>query len=158
MKKALVLLLLAGMLVPACGKKEEQAPLVEPIPAQEREAPEAEDPVKAFDDAFGVSYTFDKSVRNDTTGRWRMMRFSATGDFTKYAALYYAAYFESDDEVHAVVNLQNCTYMLTCSGGTLYIDQHAYVDKEEHDAKVLGGGELLAQYTVDLKTGEVTKL
>ena len=158
MKKAIVMMLLAGALVSACGKTEEAPKTVEEIPVQEEAAEEAQDPREAFEESFGLSCIFSDSVRNDKTGKWRMMRYSAGKDFTPYAADYYAAYFESDDEVHAVVDLKHGTYMITCSGGQLFVDLHAYVDGEEHDAQLLGSGDLISQYVVDLSTGKVEKL
>ena len=40
----------------------------------------------------------------------------------------------------------------------IYINVHEYIDGEEHDAKVLGGGELLKSYIVNLETGETEDL
>ena len=163
--------MLAGVLISSCGKKEEVDTGWEKIPDQ-TEAPvgteaaaeaEAATPSKdelrqAFQDKLGVSCLYDTSVRNDKTGNWRMLRYSAGINFADYAADYYTAYFESDDEVHAVVDMNHATYMITYSYGVLNIAQHAYVDGEEHDAALLGSGDLIAQYTVDLSTGTVEKL
>lgn len=165
MKRVVVALMLAGALVSSCGKAEEPDAGWEKIPAQEEtaEAAEATGPSKeelrqAFQDRLGASCAFSALVRGDKTGTWRMLRYSAGVNFADYAADYYAAYFESDDEVHAVVDLTHATYMITYSYGILNIAQHAYVDGEEHDAALLGSGDLIAQYTVDLSTGAVEKL
>lgn len=147
MKRALIALLIAWMLIPACGKK---GPTSEEIAAQKQ--------IDDFAAAFGVSCSFDKSVRNDSTGRWRMLRYSANKDFIQYALPYYEAYFQDDSEVHAVVDLKYNTYMITCDGSRLKIRKYTYVEGEEHSAGTLGSGELLGRYEVDLKTGEVTEL
>ena len=44
------------------------------------------------------------------------------------------------------------------SGGNLDVTVQDYVSKEEHDAKVLGSGEVLAEYFVDKNTGEIEKV
>lgn len=147
MKRALIALLIAGMLIPACGKK---GPSPEEVEAQQQ--------IDAFDAALGVSYSFDKSVRNDATGRWRMLRYCANKDFIPCVMPYYEAYFQDDAEVHAVVDLKYSTYMITCDGSRLKIRKYTYVEGEEHSAGTLGSGELLGRYEVDLKTGEVTEL
>lgn len=158
MKRKIAVLLLVCAFTCACGKKDEAPQTVEKIPAQEEAVVEEQDPRDQFKEAFGLSCLFSCSVRNDKTGKWRILTYSAGKDFTPYAADYYAAYFESDDEVHAVVDLKHGTYMITCSGGQLFIDLHAYVDGEEHDAQLLGSGDLISQYVVDLSTGKVEKL
>ena len=96
-----------------------------------------------------------RSVRNDVTGKWRVLVFYSAENIVDHATEYYNTYFSSDDEIHIAVNLGlKTTSVMNVSGGVMSIGVHEYIDKEEHDAKVLGGGELLKSYTVNLETGE----
>jgi len=63
---------------------------------------------------------------------------------SEWAKQYYDGYFESDDEVHAVVNFTlNTTNAVRVEGDQIVIDVHDYVKGEEHDANLLFTGELL---------------
>ena len=109
---------------------------------------------EALDDALGGT-TFYENVRNDVTGKWRVLVFYSAENIVDHATEYYNTYFSSDDEIHIAVNLGlKTTSVMNVSGGVMSIGVHEYIDKEEHDAKVLGGGELLKSYTVNLETGE----
>lgn len=125
--------------------------------------PEA-DPEAALRDAFNASIggsglTFYKSVRNDTTGRWRCAVIYTGENMVDHALEYYKAYFESDDELHFVCNLGlKTTTALRVVLGNLQVDVHEYVDGEEHDAKILNSGALLGSYWVNLETGAVEAL
>ncbi len=58
-----------------------------------------------------------------------------------------------------VVNLGlKTTSALSVSNGIMYLDVHEYIDGEEHDAKVLGSGDLLKSYIIDINTGEIEDL
>ena len=98
-----------------------------------------------------------ESVRNDNTGNWRELVIYTDQEFDGTMAIDYAeAYIEADEEVHFVVNLYSRT--TTCVrkiGNTLYVTIKEYRDKEEHDAKELGGGMVLKDFCVDMETGEV---
>lgn len=102
-----------------------------------------------------MSVIFSDSVRNDTTGRWRMAKVTGSKSAEEYAVDYYKEYFDADDEVHAVVNFTlNTTACITNVGGKINVRIYEYVDGEEHDAKALFGGEKLAEYNIDPDTGE----
>jgi len=102
------------------------------------------------------SVLFSSSVRNDVTDLWRLLRYYSGVDILPYALDYYEAFFASDDEVHCVVNLGlETTTVITASGGMLFAQVHEYVDGEEHDAKILGGGTLLKSYNIDMASGEI---
>lgn len=102
---------------------------------------------------------FDTSVRNDTTGRWRLMRIASSKNILDYAVDYYKAYFESDDEIHFVVNFSlNTTTVIARYADYLDITIHEYVKGEEHDAKILGGGDVLKEYWVYIDSGEIVDL
>ena len=84
------------------------------------------------------------SVKNDTTGKWRVAECLTDQQPSEWAKQYYDGYFESDDEVHAVVNFTlNTTNRISVTGNQIIIDVHDYVKGEEHDANLLFSGELL---------------
>ena len=75
------------------------------------------------------------------------------------AVAYSNAYFESDQEVHIIVNLYlKTTTVINKYGNTLFVTCHEYRDKEEHDAKKLAGGMVLGEFMINLDTGETEKL
>lgn len=118
----------------------------------------ANDPREALNDKLGGAI-FYKSVHNDKTGNWRELVYHSSDDVQDFASEYYSAYFESDDEIHSVVNLQEkTTACLSVFGNDILIDVHEYVDKEEHDATILFTGDMIAQYSVDKETGKIEKL
>lgn len=150
---------------PAETKQEPEAHTAETSQAPANSAPETKEPPtetepepdarEALDDALGGT-TFYENVRNDVTGKWRVLVFYSAENIVDHAVEYYNAYFSADDEIHIAVNLGlKTTSVMNVSGGVMYVDVHEYVDKEEHDAKVLGGGDLLKSYTVNLETGEI---
>lgn len=141
---------------PEPSETPEESPL-ETKPEPNPESPEL-DAREALDDVLGNT-TFYKDVRNDVTGRWRVLVFYSSENIVDHALEYYNAYFSSDDEVHIAVNLGlNTTSSMTVGNGFMYIDVHEYIDGEEHDAKVLGSGQLLKSYMVNLETGETEDL
>lgn len=115
---------------------------------------------EAFDKSFTDSAVmFDESVRNDKTGKWRMYRTSSNESIVDHAADYYKAYFSSDDELHWFINFhpqqKSTTAIRVIDDKTLSLTVHEYVDKEEHDASVLGGGNVIAEYLIDIETGKL---
>lgn len=150
---------------PAETKQEPEAPPAETSQAPADSTPETSelpaetepepDAREALDDALGGT-TFYENVRNDVTGKWRVLVFCSAENIVDHAVEYYNAYFSADDEIHIAVNLGlKTTSVMNVSGGVMYVSVHEYIDKEEHDAKVLGGGDLLKSYTVNLETGEI---
>lgn len=115
---------------------------------------EAQEALKA---ALSDGYvSFSRSVDDDVTGRWRLLLYASGEDILNHVVDYYRAYFEDDSEVHVVVNLGlRTTTVINVFGDSLYVDVHEYVDKEEHNAKTLGGGTLLKSYIVTISTGEI---
>lgn len=106
---------------------------------------------------FNVS--FSKSYRNDVTGNWRLANIAEQIDIEKYALQYYQNYFESDQEVHIIINFTlKTTTRITVIGNMLDVSIMEYVDKEEHDAKVACSGELLKEYFVNIDTGEIEEI
>lgn len=100
------------------------------------------------------------SVRNDTSGNWRLCSIAESKfDAEKYALSYYNTYFENDDQVHYIVNFsKNTTTCISCLGTFLQVTTYEYVAKEEHDAKKLGSGMLLSRVYVYLDNGDIEKI
>ena len=48
-------------------------------------------------------------VNNDVTGRWRLCEVYSTEKVADHAVTYYRAYFEDDNEIHAVINFMQKT-------------------------------------------------
>ena len=101
---------------------------------------------------------FNESVRNDKTGKWRMLRYSGYEDIVNHAADYYKAYFDNDDEIHVVINFVLGTTSIISKLGDmdiLSVTVHEYTEDEEHDAAMIGVGKVLGEYWVNIETGEV---
>lgn len=103
---------------------------------------------------------FSDEFRNDKTGKWRKALISVSEPAEEYAVDYYKDYFKSDDEIHFIYNFQlNTVNVLRKTGSeTLTLSVHDYVSGEEHDAAKAAGGELLGEYSINLKTGESEKI
>lgn len=100
-----------------------------------------------------------RSVRNDVTGNWRIATIAENIQIQDYALDYYKEYFQSDKEIHAIVNITlKTTTKLSVIGDSIYVTIHEYVDKEEHDAKILFSGMVLKEYIIDMKSGKVEEL
>lgn len=109
----------------------------------------------AFDSMIttGVG-TFYESVHNDATGKGRVYVYHSSTVASDHAVEYYNAYFDSDDEIHFVVNLGlKTTTKIVSVENKLVVSVYEYVDGEEHDAKVLPGGMLYASYLIDKESG-----
>lgn len=132
-----------------------------PVPEAGAQTPVPEavpDARAAFDEAFlgDLDPTFYKNVRDDVTGNWRVYVCYTNSDILQYAAQYYDAYFESDSEIHFIVNLYlRTTTRLSVSGTWLFVSTYEYTDGEEHSAKQLPSGMLLAKHIVYMDTGEI---
>lgn len=110
-------------------------------------------------DVNGINVAFSTSVRNDTTGRWRLAKVADTTPIEDYALDYYKSFFKEDNEVHVIVNFTlGTTSVMNVFDGIIYLDVHEYVDKEEHDASALAGGMVLASYTINIETGQVEEI
>lgn len=98
-------------------------------------------------------------VRNDSTGNWRYATIAENIDIQDYALDYYKKYFESDDEVHFILNYNyNTTTRINKLANLLVVTVHERVDKEQNDAKTLCSGMMLKEYHVNMETGEVEEI
>lgn len=169
MKRILVLVIAFVMVFSlcSCGSSPSEKPVSTPKPTaaptpEPTKSPEdiQKELQAAFKDSIGGSgITFYKSVRNDTTGRWRVAVIYTGENMVDHALDYYKAYFTSDDELHFICNLGlKTTTKISVVLGKLQVDVREYVDKEEHDAKILNSGTLLTSYWVYMATGEIEEL
>lgn len=99
------------------------------------------------------------SVSNDVTGNWRILSVAEARTVDDYAVDYYKKCFESDTEIHAIVNF---TYKTTTKimhlGDLVNVTVYEYVDGEEHDAKKLFSGMVLTDKFYDVETGKEVDL
>lgn len=99
------------------------------------------------------------NVPNDVTGNWRIASIAENIEMQDYALDYYKEYFKSDDEIHAIVNFNyKTTTRISVIGNLLDVSVYEYVDKEEHDAKLLFSGTLLKEYHVNIDSGEIEEI
>lgn len=107
-----------------------------------------------------VSMSFDSTVRNDKTGNYRLAKYASKSEpIQKIAAEYYKAYFEADSEIHYVINfsLNTTACVKKISDDKLDVCVYEYVDNEEHDAALIGGGMFYKEYFVTISTGEFSE-
>lgn len=102
---------------------------------------------------------FENSVKNDTTGNWRLAKINQNIDISKYALSYYKKYFKNDNEIHAIINSSNkTTTNMSLMSGMLFVTTLEYIDKEEYDAHKLFSGRTLYSYTIYLDNGDIEKI
>lgn len=113
---------------------------------------EKEELQKKLKDEYGVSPS--GFVRGDVTDRWRISKV-ANGTPPSDYALDYAKAYMTEGDVHFIVNFTlKTTTQFTMVAGILEARTTEYVDKEEHDAKVIGGGLELSNRHFRVATGE----
>lgn len=146
-------------------KNETEKPQAESLEQEaEQESEPQEDSKKEIasgaHEIAGADFFFSRSVNNDVTGKWRISTVNTSMSTEEYAADYYKELFSSDEEIHGVVNFAlNTTSRITVlDPKTLDVTILEYVDGEEHDAKELFSGMVLAEYTVDIETGQASRL
>lgn len=106
-----------------------------------------------------ISTEKPKKVNDDVTGNWRRMDIIEQADMEEYAVDYYNRNFESDNEIHAIINFTyHTTTCISCIGSQLDVTVYDYVDGEEHSAKTLFTGTKLAEYLVNKSNGSIEKL
>jgi len=99
----------------------------------------------------GIGIEFKGEMKDDTTGKLRLALTATKVDVIEYAVDYYKAYFESDDEIHAIVNKNSgTTTCISKSGDTLSVKVHKYVEGEEEDTLKLFSGTVMKEETIGL--------
>ena len=132
-KRIISVLLILVLILAGCGKSDPKKEVREKL---EKE--------------YGLSSPM-KKVLNDVTGKWRLATCVTSANVTEYAQDYYDAYFESDDEVHFIINFgTHTTNKLIVQAGMMFIEVYEHVDKEETDAKKLCSGILLQEHEIQL--------
>ncbi len=100
-----------------------------------------------------------RNVNDDVTGNARRTFVTTTKSAEEYAIAYYKEYFESDKEIHFLLNFySNTMSIISNSGNFLDVRICEHVDGEEHSGKTIGRGQLYAEYYVNLETGEIKQL
>lgn len=127
------------------------------IPSPSSDAKTFSDETEAStEDVFDFNVMFSDSYRNDVTGNWRLARIAENINIEEYAVEYYNNYFESDDEIHIIINFTlNTTTKIAVMGNLLDVSIMEYVDGEEHDAKVACSGTLLNEYHINIDNGKI---
>ena len=107
-----------------------------------------------------INITFSESVQNDTTSNYRLARVATTKKIQEYALEYHNSYFQSDHEIHTIVNsTRNTTNKLTkITPGTLDVFVYDYVDNEELDANTLFTGTPIAHYEINISSADITEI
>lgn len=158
MKKILALIAVAIMIVSftACGDssvdEETNDVAVSEESVNEDSDASTNDISKQLEEKYGM--TGGRDVRNDTTGGWTIdvISSSEANDPSKWAVDYVNAFWEEGNTVKWIVNFANntTTSINNYSGDKLNIivTQREYVDGEEHDANVLGGGMELQSWNI----------
>lgn len=137
-------------------EKPAQEPTERPKEAKHRKGMDgvSDKNIKDTDIHLGVT-----KVRNDETEKWRISTIAENIDFVDYALSYYNEYFSDDSEVHAIVNFtKKTTTKITVVADQIDVSILEYVDKEEHDAKILFSGNLLKEYLIYKDNGDVEKV
>lgn len=99
------------------------------------------------------------SVLHDKTGKWRLSLYTSSVNPDQFIINYYKSFFNSDDEVHWIINFgTNTTTCVRYSQGLLSFEIHERVPNEELDASTLGSGILYGSYRAYLDTGVVEKI
>ena len=94
-------------------------------------------------------------VRGDATGKWRYVLIYNKNTVNKFAVDYAKAYMQSGD-IHYIINFYlKTTSMLQLNNDILIVRTTEYVDKEELNASVIGGGLLLSDESYDMTNGQL---
>lgn len=151
----IIVVVLAGTIGNGEGKDREKD-TVQTANVNESSATDtSEDSNQTDSEKAGIDFVVS-DVRNDVTGKWRKSLIAENIEPKDYALDYYMQYFKSDDEIHAIVNFNyNTTTKLSVMGNLLDVTIYEYVDKEEHDAKLLFSGMVLDEYFIDINSGEI---
>ena len=154
--KQIIIILIIGVLIIGCGKKETLNGSVElDLTIQERDGAIG----KSDKDFTEVTKLKPSTVRNDVTEKWRKITLSNGIDIAEYALSYNKLYMNDDTTIHWIINFgDNTTTSINDQGTYLDVSIREYVSKEEHDAKALGGGLLLKEYQIYKDNGDIIKV
>lgn len=88
-----------------------------------------------------------RTVRNDSTGGWRLAQINDADLPDDYAYEYYQAYLKGNDDISllAIVNRATGTTTSITNADPIVVTTYEYVDGEEHDATDLFSGQKLTE-------------
>lgn len=110
-------------------------------------------------DLWNIDFKYCGEVKNDVTGNWRLSKVYTDFNAIDYALYYYNRYFQSDNEIHAIINYSNdTTIRIRSTLGYLDVSVLSHIDGEENNAKILFGGDLLQDYLINIESGEIEEL
>jgi len=107
--------------------------------------------------ACGSDETYGKASDVRDSDGWKKVVTSKKFDVEEDTIDFYEEYMENGDIYYIISFATNTTTVIRDTGTHLYISVHEYEDKEEHDAKTIGSGMLLAEYNVSYD-GEIDKI
>ena len=129
----------------------------EPTTPAETETPLSDD-AKEFLSVHEL-YAPQEFSHGDPTGTWRKVPTASSESVEDYAVEYASLFMDPADKnaIHWIINYTNkTTSMLKYeSDDTLLVRTTEYVDKEEHDASILGKGTPLSETVISLDTGDI---
>lgn len=95
-----------------------------------------------------------EEVPKDTTGKWRLVYMSGSGQPIDFAFDYYKNFMEPD-QIHFIINTSdNTTTGIQNMAGMLYAKVMEHVEGEETDAAKLMSGSIVKEKYFNLETGE----
>lgn len=158
-RKFLALLITVTFLLTGCSSTTETS-TTESGETSTQASEQASDSANDIPDSIGnIDVHYSDSVRNDSTGKWRISLVATSEEIQNFALDYYKSFFKSDEEIHAVVNFTpNTTSNITVIGNLLDVTVHEYVDGEEHDANELFSGAIISEYQINIETGEIEQI
>lgn len=157
----LIVFLVIGMIMPSKSKESpsETQPSSPTAEVSVETSETNQDPRDLLKEKYGFGDI--ETIDDDVTGNWRLIRYSSSAPVDEFVFDYYKNFFESDDEIHILINDQlNTTTTLRCTldNYLLTYEVHEHVEGEEKSAKSLGDGPILGSYMAYVGTGEIEEL
>ncbi len=148
----------AAPVQPEATVKTESTAIIPPTQGTQSTGPSKTEQKQVLQDK--VALAWKGNVNEDVTGNWRYSEYTSADSQETFAADYYNTFFESDTEIHAVINrTNNTTARLQMIGDRiLEVDILKYIEGEEQSAKSLFEGEVIKKYWVYLDTGEIKEI
>lgn len=154
MKKILLLIAVLALIITGCGSEELDGKVVLDNSIKTREGSIG----KSDKDFLEITDKKPTTIRNDSTEKWRMVKFADNKDTLKHLLSYNKLYMTKDTTIHILTNFtMKTTTSVNDYGDHLIVDVYEYQDGEEHDAKEIGTGLLLAEYKIYKDNGDIIK-
>lgn len=108
---------------------------------------------------WSIEFDYCGVVKNDVTKNWRYSKVYTDFDALDYALYYYKRYFQSDNEIHAIINYSNnTTIRIQKTLEMLDVSVLSHIEEEEKDAKKLFCGDLIQDYLISIESGELVNI